>query len=68
MKNDAIIQKLIEDVGYIKAKVEGLDDLVKKVNQHDVVLGKVGLAFTLIIFVATIVVSVATDFVKKLWA
>ena len=65
--NHPIIHQLVADVGYIKAKVEGIDDLIKKVNQHDVALGKFGIVFTILVFAVTTAVSLATDFVKKIW-
>ena len=70
------LTKLIEDVGFIKGKVECIDksltkqngtiaDLAGKVQRHDIIFGKIGIAFTALIFVATSVVDFLKDYVQK---
>lgn len=70
--NEKILLDIKDDVGYLKGKVEGIDnklcnqkevikDLKKSVHRHDVVLGKVGLVFTAIIGVASLAGNVVVD-------
>jgi len=69
-------QQFAEDIGYIKGKVESIEghiirqngtiaDHTKKLARHDVVLGKVGVAFTVAIFAITTVFNVAIEWVKR---
>ena len=66
---------IYSDIGYIKGKVEAIDDKVgklndkvaancKKLQRHEVVLGKFGMVFAGIIFVASAGVNVVFNFIK----
>ena len=68
--------KLHETVGYIKGIVEGIDKKVdtqngsiaklrKTVTRHEVILGKVGMVFTVAIFVITTAFNIAIAWVKN---
>ena len=67
--------KLHEDIGYIKGIVEGIDkkvekqngaivDLTKKVAKHDVVIGKVGVMITGVVFVVTTIFNIGAQWIK----
>ena len=67
--------KLYENVGYIRGTVDAIQkdvkeqntkiaSLTKKVNKHEVIFGKIGLAFTVIVFGLTTIFNVGIDWVK----
>ena len=81
-------QKLVEDVAYIKAKIENITELLKdqkatlcehvkeqegvisdikkQLTLHEIALGKIGLAFTLLIFIATAIFNFAIGWIKDI--
>ena len=70
------LHKLIEDVGYIRGKVDGMEthlkeqngtvkDLVSRVSKHDVIFGKMGVAVTAFVFVFTVSIDFVKEWVKS---
>ncbi|MCH7541551.1 hypothetical protein IH981_02105 [Patescibacteria group bacterium] len=68
--------QLIADVGYIKGKVESIEDhmirqngaiveLKKKVAKHDVILGKFGAMISVIAFIVAAFFNIVIEWVKK---
>jgi len=76
MSNDMNFDRqLVEDVGYIKGKVESIEkqvkaqngtivDLKKRMTKHDVFFGKIGVIVTGFIFLMTAVFNIIIDFFK----
>ncbi len=72
-------QQFSEDIGYIKGKVESIEGHLEKLNgttenntkklaKHDVVLGKIGMVFTAMIFVLTTAFNFVIDWVKNIFS
>jgi len=75
--SDATIHKILEEVGYIRGTVDAMDsklaaqngsiaELKKTVGRHEVILGKVGLVFSSIVFAVTLAFNAAIDWFKEL--
>ena len=71
------MHKILEEVGYIRGTVDAMDKklaaqngniatLQGKVQRHEVILGKVGLVFSGIVFAVTLAFNAAIDFFKEL--
>jgi len=71
--------KLINDVGFIKGKVESMETHLETLNgtteknseklaKHDVILGKVGMIITGAIFVLTTAFNLAIAWVKNMFS
>lgn len=67
--------KLYEDIGYIKGKVDSMSDHLEKLNgtteknsksiaKHDVIIGKVGLVITAVIFALTAAFNIGIEWIK----
>ena len=66
---------LHEDVGFIKAKVEAIEkkvdklngttsDNCKKLQKHEIILGKAGMIFVIIVFAITTALNFVIDWFK----
>ena len=74
---------LVQQIGYLTAKVEDIDkklnahteaiqhvieDMSKRLTKTEVVLGKIGVAFTVAVFVVTFAINLLGDWVKHFFA
>lgn len=70
------IHKLLEEVGYIRGKVDGMDDkiakqngsvadLTKRMNAYDITFGKMGVVVIAITFFITQVFNFGVDYLKS---
>ena len=68
--------KIHEVLGYIRAKVEAIDDKLgvqngrliaveKTVSKHDLIFGKIGVVFTIVLFALTTAINFILDAVKS---
>ena len=75
MGHTSLIPKIMEEIGYVKAKVESIDDrlnkqngalltLQKTVNRHDVIFGKIGVVTAGVAFVVSTTFVLITDFIR----
>ena len=75
MSEHDILYKLLSEVGEIKGTVKGIEDhvrtqngiiaeLLKKVQRHEVIFGKIGIAATAFLFVSSFIVNAIMDFIR----
>ena len=75
--SDETMHRILEEVGYIRGTVDAMDsklaaqngsiaELKKTVGRHEVILGKVGLVFSGIIFAVTLAFNAVIDWVNKM--
>lgn len=75
MNDDDFKQKVMYKLGSIETKIktickredrfsDRLNNVEKKTNKHDIIIGKFGAGLAVIVFVVSIVINFITDFVK----
>ena len=78
MSNEHLLQQVAIDIAVIKSKMEAFEGhisdeaearktIFEKLTKQDITLGKIGVAFSIIVFVVTIAVNFGMDVIKKLF-